>query len=243
VVEWIGPRSRRSAGPASNTLNKKQLGIFVRTPVPGAVKTRLCPPLSPQGACRLYEAFLEDLSRRIEKLSSVAVTAFYDGDGERIEARHLPRRAQRIAQHGETLGERLRNAFDRLLTGGGSAVIIGSDSPDLPVQYIRRAFQKLRRHDVVLGPASDGGYYLVGLSTPRPSLFENISWGSGAVYAQTLEAVAREGLRLSTLPLWYDVDGGPGLALLRTSVRARALSRRDRLVAVERALAAIDESS
>jgi rSAM/selenodomain-associated transferase 1 len=225
-------------------LNRKQLGIFVRTPVPGAVKTRLCPPLSGEEACRLYAAFLEDLSRRLEKLSGMAMTVFYEGDGTSLGARHTPRRAQRLAQDGDSLGDRLVGAFAALIdAGGGGAVIIGSDSPDLPIQYIRRAFQKLRHHDVVLGPAADGGYYLVGLAQNQPDLFKGISWGSETVYAETLAAIERERLSLATLPLWYDVDSAHGLSLLRSALHARKLARRDRLIAVERVMEGIDEAA
>jgi rSAM/selenodomain-associated transferase 1 len=164
----------------------------------------------------------------------------------------VPPRARLAAQDGDSLGERLTGAFEQMLGRQGNApsppsprsqgaVIIGTDSPDLPLQYIQRAFQKLRHHDVVIGPAADGGYYLIGLARPCSDIFQGISWGSERVYAQTLAAVEKAGLRLSTLPLWYDVDSAHGLDMLRSAVEARRIARRDRLIAVEEALRQIDE--
>ena len=209
--------------------------------MPGTVKTRLSPPLTPEEACQLYTAFLEDLSRRLERLSGTEMTVFHEGEGPDLLAGLVPRRSALVPQKGDALGERLSRAFDHLLGRGRGAVIIGSDSPDLPVQYIKRAHQKLRSHDVVIGPAADGGYYLIGLARRLPALFEGISWGTGKVYAETLAVIGRERLTLATLPLWYDVDSAHGLNLLRNELRARALARRDRLLATERTLREIDE--
>jgi len=214
----------------------KRLGIFVRTPVPGAVKTRLVPPLSPEQACDLYAAFLQDLFRRVSRLKNTRGTVFYAGEGPETLAPLVPRGWALEAQKGGDLGERLGLAFDRLLAGAGRAVIIGSDSPDLPVQYIRRAFQRLKHKDVALGPATDGGYYLVGLRAPTPGLFEDIAWGGEAVFSQTLDRVRKHELSLSILPLWYDVDDETSLRTLESLVAARRLERRDRLSATEAAL-------
>jgi rSAM/selenodomain-associated transferase 1 len=254
VLQW---RVRCSSGRATvefNYLKRKQLGIFARAPVEGEVKTRLSPPLSPGQGCELYRAFLIDLSRRLRKLSSIDMTVFHAGGAPETLEGLIPRRAKLVAQEGESLGERLCGAFALLLgspegtpsavpSREPGAVIIGSDSPDLPLQYIGRAFQKLRHHDVVIGPAADGGYYLIGLSKPCPDIFQGISWGSDRVYGETLVAVERAGLTLATLPLWYDVDSAHGLGILRNEVLARRLARRDRLAAVEEVLRRIDETS
>jgi rSAM/selenodomain-associated transferase 1 len=143
------------------------------------------------------------------------------------------------AQAGADLGERLSGAFDRLLEGTDRAVIIGSDSPDLPVQYIRRAFQRLKHKDVALGPATDGGYYLIGLRAAAPALFEGVKWGGPSVLADTLAGVEKDRRTLAMLPVWYDVDDEASLRTLETLVAARRLEGRDRLTAVESALRAI----
>jgi rSAM/selenodomain-associated transferase 1 len=217
---------------------RKQLGIFVKEPVPGAVKTRLVPPLSPEEACALHEALAADVFRRAGRLVKVSVTVFYAGATPGSLAAAMPPRAARVAQEGDDLGARLRAAFDHLLAGEGrTAVIIGSDSPDLPLPYLKRAFQRLKHHDVVLGPSVDGGYYLIGLRRALPALFEGVRWGSEAVFAQTLDAVARAGASLALLPVWYDVDDAPSLALLESLERARRLAGQPGLPAVREFLA------
>lgn len=215
----------------------KKLGIFVRVPVTGRVKTRLAPPLTPDEANQLYSAFLADLVPRLERLRKVETTVFYDGDDPGPLRALLPPRAHLVAQEGENLGERLAGAFDRLLVGErDAAVIVGSDSPDLPLPFVKRAFLKLKHRDVVLGPASDGGYYLIGLRRPQPGLFGSVSWGTTSVLDETLRQVEALGLACSLLPLWYDVDDAPSVALLRTMLFGRRLERRGHLPHTEAVL-------
>ncbi|MCK5617770.1 MAG: glycosyltransferase, partial [Candidatus Krumholzibacteria bacterium] len=141
---------------------------------------------------------------------------------------------------GGSLGERLQAAFQTLLEGDNRlALIIGSDSPDIPIQYVKRAFLKLKHKDVVLGPACDGGYYMVGLKSPAPELFDDIDWGGQTVFEQTLERIYQSGLTLSIMPLWYDVDTSASLSLLATMIRARRIERSGRLPATEAVLAEI----
>jgi rSAM/selenodomain-associated transferase 1 len=217
---------------------EKQLGVFVRVPQAGKVKTRLSPPLSHEQACQLYTAFVRDLFARVEKLKKVYGTVFYaGGDPDRLIG--LIAKSYEIRpQQGDTLGDRLAAAFERLLGGEGRmAVIIGSDSPDVPIQYIKRAFLRLKQKDVVLGPAADGGYYLVGLRTPAPEIFDGVDWGKSSVLGQTLQRIKARDLSLSLLPLWYDVDTPASLELLRDMIRARRIERSGRLMATEEALA------
>jgi len=217
---------------------RKQLGIFVKAPVSGAVKTRLVPPLSADEARALHEALAAEVFRRAGRLPKVAVTVFYAGATPGSLVSTLPERADIVPQEGADLGARLRAAFDRLLAGDArSAVIIGSDSPDLPVAILKRAFQRLKHHDVVLGPSVDGGYYLIGLRRALPALFEGVHWGTDAVFAQTLDAVARAGASLALLPIWYDVDDAASLALMENLERARRLAGQPGLPAVREFLA------
>lgn len=217
-------------------MHKNKLGIFVRTPVAGEVKTRLVPPLSPEGARDLYTAFLGDLFERLGR-SGWAPVVFYSGDSPGDLPALMPRPWPLVAQRGETLGERMAAAFGHLLgTPGGRAALIGSDSPDLPLGHLKTAFQKLKHRDVVLGPATDGGYYLIGLRAPAPALFEGIAWGTAGVFASTVETVGREGLTLSLLPPWYDVDDADSLAFLRAMCAARRASGGLRLPRTERVL-------
>jgi hypothetical protein len=217
-------------------MHKNRLGIFVRSPVAGEVKTRLVPPLAPEAARELYVAMLRDLFDRIQQ-AKVLPTVFYSGERKADLESLVPPRWQVTAQRGEDLGARMAAAFEDLLAGGDTrAVLIGSDSPDLPLAHIRHAFQKLKHRDVVLGPAVDGGYYLIGLRTPAPRLFPGIPWGERTVLAETVERVAREKLTLALLPVWYDVDDPDSLELLRALCAARRTSGGLRLPHTERAL-------
>lgn len=217
----------------------KHLGIFARTPVPGTVKSRLAPSIGEDDTAALYAAFLSDLFRRLRRIKSTRVTVFHAGDRLETLATLVPPGWRLEAQRGDDLGRRLANASAHLLDTADRAVIIGSDSPDVPIQYIRRAFQRLKHKDVVLGPATDGGYYLVGLRAPAPALFEGIAWGEDSVLKSTLGNVHRLGRSLHALPIWYDVDDEPSLRLMRTMIKARRVEGRDRLSATEDVLARI----
>jgi rSAM/selenodomain-associated transferase 1 len=215
----------------------KHLGVFVRVPEPGKVKTRLVPPLSGEDACRLYTAFVHDLFERLGRLRKIRGTVFYAGDELGSLSTIIPKSYAMVRQEGATLGDRLQAAFDDLLSGENrTAIVIGSDSPDIPIQYIKRAFLKLKHKDVVLGPASDGGYYLVGLKTPAPDIFDEVEWGGPLVFQQTLERVKSQNLTLSLLPLWYDVDTPGTLQLLADMIDARRVERSGRLMATEAVL-------
>jgi len=221
----------------------RKLGIFVKVPESGPVKTRLVPPLAEEDARHLYGAFLRDLFDRLDKLKKVDVTIFFTGgdDPSTLQA-FAPDRFRFVPQGGRDLGQRLSNAFGQLLNNeGDAAVIIGSDSPDLPLTFVKRAYLKLKRKDVVLGPASDGGYYLVGMTRLRGELFSGPAWGSETVLAETLEIIQEHSLSCSILPLWYDVDDAHTLALLRSMLLGRQIERRDRLRHTERALEQILE--
>lgn len=222
-------------------LLKNKLGVFLKLPRAGEVKTRLVPPLTPEIAASLYGAFLEDLFTRLAKLKSLEITVFHESGSPADFASIAPARSRFVVQTGDSLGERLDNAFAELLAGGGRAVIIGSDSPDIPIQHIRRAHQKLKHRDVAIGPAADGGYYLIGLRAPAPGLFRDINWSSSTVFAETLRAVETHELTLALLPLWYDVDSADGLAVLRAMTHARRLAGGARLQATTRALQSIPE--
>lgn len=217
-------------------MQTNRLGIFARVPAPGEVKTRLVPPLSPDSAVELYRAFLGDLFERLVQTKS-SPTVFYSGNEAGELAALMPKPWPLVAQVSGDLGARMVAAFDHLLAKPGDrAVIIGSDSPDLPLMYLKRAFQRLKHRDVVLGPAMDGGYYLIGLRARAPKLFEKIAWGESTVFAQTTGVIAREGLSLSLLPPWYDVDDSRSLDLLRALCAGRQLAGGVRLPRTEKLL-------
>jgi uncharacterized protein len=233
MLQW---RCRAGRPKRSITMPRNQLGIFVRSPAAGRVKTRLSPPLTPGQARRLYLSFLQDITGKIRR-SKWAPVVFLDGDRTPEIDATFPSAWRIEPQAGKTLGDRLTAAFGRLLaTPGDRAVVIGSDSPDLPIRTVKRAFQKLRHCDVVLGPATDGGYTLIGLRAPAPALFDGISWGEPTVFDETVRAAHRAGLTLSLVPMWYDVDDAASLRLLQAMCHARTIAGGERLPHVERVL-------
>lgn len=182
---------------------------FVKYPEPGKAKTRLAASLGAQLACDLYRYFT-DLTLAKNRLIPLAAryVAFSPADREADfqalfddDSHWFPQAAA------PDLGERIYQAVGAVLARGHRCVIsIGSDSPSLPVEYLQNAAAALAEHDVVLGPAEDGGYYLIGLKSPTRVLFENIPWSTDRVLELTLAAAARAGLSAFLLPKWYDID-------------------------------------
>ena len=197
---------------------------MAKVPVAGEVKTRLCPPLTPQQAAALARCFLQD---RVEQLAALAGTdalvAFTPPEREAELAALLPDGVRRVAQSGADLGARLdRLLTDLLAEGYAGAAAVDADSPTLPLVYLRAACRHLRQGtaDVVVGPCDDGGYYLIGVRAPAPALFRAMPWSTPAVLDETLARARRLGLRLALLPAWFDVDRGEDLERLRVSPAA-----------------------
>jgi rSAM/selenodomain-associated transferase 1 len=187
------------------------LVIFAKAPVAGQVKTRLCPPFSPQQAAELARCFLLDSVERACQLPEVAVyLACTPTDSEPFFRSLLPFPVSYLPQRGHSLGERELNIFVDLFQRGATRIIlIGSDIPTLPLPYLRMAFSLLAddpQCDAVFGPSRDGGYYLVGMRKVHKELFENITWSTATVMDETLAQARKAGLRISFVPTWYDVD-------------------------------------
>ncbi|HJV64630.1 MAG TPA: TIGR04282 family arsenosugar biosynthesis glycosyltransferase [Geomonas sp.] len=184
---------------------KPALAIFAKTPAAGKVKTRLTPPLSPEESAELYRCMLLDTVARMAPLH-IDTFVFYHGEREFFDAAipGLPL----IPQAGDCLGKRLEHAFTALFALGYDArVVIGSDAPDLPLPFVRQAFDLLSEgRDAVFGPAEDGGYYLVGLRNGHGCLFRGIPWSGPLVLETSLAIARREGFDSYLLPNWYDVD-------------------------------------
>ena len=191
------------------------LVVVAKAPVVGQVKTRLCPPLSAAAAAELYRCFLVDLVERACTIPDLRVClAFTPVESEALFRALLPFPLRYLPQRGNGLGERLANIFADLLGAGFSKIVItGSDIPTLPTAYVQEAFAALSdpRTDAVFGPCSDGGYYLVGARALHAGLFENITWSTSAVLAETLAQARLHQLNVTLLPAWYDVDNGADL--------------------------------
>jgi len=181
------------------------LAVFAKTPHPGKVKTRLAPALSPEEGAELYHCMLQDTIARVRTLG-VDTVIFYDGDEEFFRNFHPGLKLFR--QHQAGLGERLEAAFGQLAElGYRERVVIGSDAPDLPLSFIREAFDLLEAgKDVVFGPAEDGGYYLVGLSGGTADLFRGVPWSTSDVLAVSHQKARCAGLEVELISTWYDID-------------------------------------
>ena len=194
--------------------NSNALIVVAKRPAPGKTKTRLSPPLTPELASALYESFLFDTLDQMRQVAdSHHVIAYLD------ECDYFQRLApdfELIPQEGRDLGERLDHALSLYLSRGYErAVIMDSDSPTLPPDYLSRAFHVLSNGaDVVLGPCDDGGYYLIGLKRPTPRLLREVHMSTPTVAAETIALAQEEGLNLVTLPTWYDIDDVASLSRL-----------------------------
>jgi len=198
------------------------LAVMAREPVAGRVKTRLTPELTPGDAALLYQAFLRDTLEKIGSIPGVTpVVAYTPEEAEGYFRRHAPRNALLLSQQEGNLGERLHHVSSSLfLRGFSRVVIVGSDSPDLPGEYLQLGFDRLGDHDLVLGPCDDGGYYLIGLSCgPEHSLFTGIPWSSSRVFETTLRKAESMGMSVAILPRWHDIDTLEGLQTLLASPR------------------------
>lgn len=183
--------------------------IFVKAPVPGKVKTRLCPPLSHEQAAVLYRAFVRDTLEAARKVARARLEIAYQPDASYPDLSWLEPDADMpyFVQKGVDLGRKLVHAFEQAFRSGArKTVVLGSDTPHLNPLAIRQAFQLLDGRDLVLGPAADGGYYLVGLKRPVPALFAGVSWSTPRVLRQTLDRAQRRGLSYELLPECRDID-------------------------------------
>ena len=189
------------------------VAVMAKAPRVGDVKTRLVPPLSPEEAAELGACFLRDIADNIlaaaERASIRGFIAYSPAGAEGVLRPLLPPQIGLLAPRRSGLGASLCDAAADLLAAGyGAACLVNADSPTLPTAVLAAAAEALLRPGdrLVLGPAEDGGYYLIGLKRPHPRLFEEIAWSTPAVLRQTRERAASLALETVLLPPWYDVD-------------------------------------
>jgi rSAM/selenodomain-associated transferase 1 len=183
--------------------------LFLKAPVSGRVKTRLAAALGDDAALDLYRNFVLDILDTFENEGSPYSIFFYPPDAKALIFGWLGQHRQYLPQEGTDLGERMKNAFTRVFQEGQDrAIIIGSDMPDLPARLLNEALESLVTHDCVIGPAADGGYYLIGFAKAgfRPTVFDNIAWSTERVFAETMLRLEHDGARVHVLPLRRDVD-------------------------------------
>jgi rSAM/selenodomain-associated transferase 1 len=195
------------------------LGLFAKWPAPGMAKTRLA-GADPDWGARVARAFLLDSLGRLSAVPGKRLLACTPADAAADFAALAGDRFTLIPQGDGDLGARMARFLASRLAEGARAVVVGADSPTLPVDFVEMAFAALEQAEVVLGPACDGGYYLLGCRGRLPPVFDGIAWGTAAVLRQTIERLSDPKYRLHLLPPWYDVDTPEDWALLCGHVAA-----------------------
>ena len=197
-----------------NSTRRIALVIFAKTPVPGQVKTRLCPPLTPDEAATLHGSFVLDT---LERTKAAVGKLKLDMDrylacapsSTHVFFKIMEERqgVKLIDQVGDDLGARMHHVVETMFSRGyRRTIIIGTDIPTVPLEYFRQALTLLENHDLTIGPALDGGYYLIGMNKPMPELFVDIPWSTDQVLRLTQEKAARLGLKTALIQPWRDVD-------------------------------------
>ena len=194
----------------SKGTTKERLIIFTRYPEPGLTKTRMIPALGARGAANLQRQMTEYTLSKVRELQSchhIAVEVHFDSGNQQLMQDWLGSDVIYQPQGQGDLGSRMaRSLFLALQSGAERVVIIGTDCPGLNAQLMAQAFHQLHSHDLVLGPAMDGGYYLLGLRYFIPELFSGISWGSAEVLEQTVDIAKKLDLSVAYLRQLADVD-------------------------------------
>ncbi len=234
----------RSPSAKTGSRADAALVLFAKAPIPGQVKTRLCPPLSPDEAASLHGSFVLDGLERsknaiqqgklaLDRFVACAPSAdhvFFKILGERHGVGLLD-------QVGDDLGTRMHQASVALFGRGYRRIVmLGTDLPSLPLTIYREALALLDRHDVVLGPAEDGGYYAIGLTRPMPELFQGIPWSTADVLTRTVAKAEALGLKVAYLSRWRDVDTLDDLqALIAEAERDARRPKRDQVLSMRTA--------
>jgi rSAM/selenodomain-associated transferase 1 len=217
----------------ANDSRPQALCIVARLPVAGQTKTRLGARIGYEAAATLYSAFLRDLGARFAAAAAresydlfwyyTAPAEWDDGLAREAFAAAAPAEGQLLRQVGADLGQRLRHAFRALYARGYKRIVVlGSDSPQIPASWVRSAFAALCEDDVVLGPARDGGYYLLGVAAEAepPDLFSSVPMSAPDTCARTIERARRQNLSVAYTPRSFDVDEADDLQRLRETLCA-----------------------
>jgi rSAM/selenodomain-associated transferase 1 len=184
-------------------MKKEVVLVFQKNEVLGRVKTRLASVMGDLRALEIYRHLIQSTYSVLEDVLAPVWTYYSDFIPETVN----PPIAKSFVQEGQDLGERMANAFARSFESGmEKVVLIGTDCPTLQSQHLNQAFEALTHSDLVLGPATDGGYYLIGMKRKADYLFEGISWSTAAVLSQTLVVATGHGLHFTLLDELSDID-------------------------------------
>ncbi|TAK33427.1 MAG: glycosyltransferase [Saprospiraceae bacterium] len=185
-------------------MTQAALILFIKNLTPGKVKTRIAATAGDDMALKIYQTLLahtRDVALDVAACRYVFYSHFIEKNDGWPEAAFIKKK-----QSGADIGERMAHAIGAVLLAHSKAVLAGGDIPGLRPEIIEQAFEYLTSHDFVIGPASDGGYYLIGMKEPQPSIFHGIAWSTDKVFAQTVAAIEKLGKTFATLPTLPDVD-------------------------------------
>lgn len=196
---------------------KKTIVIMTKVPQAGEVKTRLQPFLSAEQSAEISVCFLQDAEQKAKTVAQNLVIAFSPSENQNLLTDILQSEPILVGQIGKNLGERMFHAFEFAFSRESDAVVmIGTDSPTMPSEFINLAFDFLQTEaDVVLGETEDGGFYLIGLRKSEKRIFANVEWSSPKTFEQTKRNIERLNLSLGELPGFYDVDKPEDLRRLK----------------------------
>ena len=209
---------------------KPALIIFARYPRKGKVKTRLAEDTGEDFAYNFYKLCSENILNEVEKLSGFDKYLFYADEADRNKIIDwIGNDFFYVPQSTNDLGHRMLSAFETVFNrGAGSAIIIGTDVPDLNNSTIKKAEMQLQENDLVIGPACDGGYYLLGMKKPYKELFYNIEWGMGSVFQSTINNAKELNLKTHLVDKLYDIDTINDLRLWLSGTNNKALKEKVR---------------
>lgn len=203
----MGPARKRpiaSSWQAPALPVSSAIALFAKAPIPGFVKTRLQPHLTAEQSAELHLAFVQDSWASLRSIEGVTLYLYADQRWPGFPRLAGPGRVG--LQRGADLGEKMLNCFEELSQRHHRVLIVGSDSPTLPPDYLRTGLELLGGVDAVLGPSEDGGYYAVGCRSAKPGMFQDVSWSAASTLTETEQAFKRAGFISKRLPSWYDID-------------------------------------
>ncbi|MBL7031995.1 MAG: TIGR04282 family arsenosugar biosynthesis glycosyltransferase [Nitrospira sp.] len=202
---------------------KKALITFAKAPIPGTVKTRLQADIGPKRAVKIYRSFVTGVLTECSRLKGIdrflgCTPTQEDGYLSDLAAEY---KLRTFDQEGKTLGRRIYNAFKHCSEMGYSdIVLIGSDSPSIPADFIKTAFNELKKNDFVIGPCFDNGLYLIGAKSTRvDEIFRTIKIDTGKDVNGILKKIEKTKIKLSMLPFWYDIDDIEDLEFLKAHLK------------------------
>ena len=190
-------------------MDNRCLLFFIKNPEKGKVKTRVASAIGDKMAMKLYRRFLLEMLSTLNRGTFLFYLCFHPENSLNDLKDWLGDHYLYTPQMGENLGQRMKNGFvEAFSMNFKRVVLIGSDIPDLPLEFIEEAFNSLGEKDAVIGPSFDGGYYLIGFrdKTFSPKVFEGIPWSTERVFEDTMKILKQEGLLVHTLPRWRDID-------------------------------------